>query len=111
MPIGTNIPLGFSQHFCSTTFISPHKQIPKSKDKPDLDTHVTLSISLPRSVKADMDRRCESLRMARTDYVKQMILWDLDKGEGALFDFPRTPRKVPKKGKQAPHESNSEQKQ
>ena len=69
----------------------------KSNHQPDLDKHVTLSISLPRSVKADLDRRCKSLRMTRTDYLKQMILWDLDKGEGALFDFPRTPRVVTKR--------------
>lgn len=56
--------------------------MPKSNHQ-DLDRHVTFSVSLPAYVKANMDRRCESLQITRTDYVKQMILWDLDKGEGA----------------------------
>jgi hypothetical protein len=63
------------------------------------DAHVSVSFSLPKSVKDEMDRRCERLRISRTDYLKFMVLWELDKGEDAPFDMPRTPKPAAEKGK------------
>ena len=42
-----------------------------------------------------MDRRIQTLRMSRTDYLKMMVLWELDKGEDAPFDMPRKPAPLP----------------
>ncbi len=33
--------------------------------------------------------------MSRTDYLKMMVLWELDKGEDAPFDMPRKPTPLP----------------
>lgn len=62
-------------------------QDPKEEDDP----HVSVSFSLPRSVKDRMDRRIANLLISRTDYLKLMVLWELDKGDEAPFDFPRKP--------------------
>jgi hypothetical protein len=59
---------------------------------PQDDAHVSVSFSLPLYVKREMDRRCQRLRISRTDYLKFMVLWELDKGEDAPFDMPRTPK-------------------
>jgi hypothetical protein len=55
------------------------------------DPHVSVSFSLPRSIKKEMDDRARSLRISRSDYLKLMVLWELDKGKDAPFDMPRTP--------------------
>jgi hypothetical protein len=55
------------------------------------DPHVSVSFSLPLSVKEEMDRRAKRLRITRSDYLKFMVLWELDKGADAPFDMPRTP--------------------
>jgi hypothetical protein len=68
--------------------------MPKYKHPHD-DIHVSVSFSLPLSVKDLMDRRIERLRMSRTDYLKMMVLWELDKGEDAPFDMPRKPAPLP----------------
>jgi hypothetical protein len=68
--------------------------MPKYKH-PNDDIHVSVSFSLPLSVKAQMDRRIQMLRMSRTDYLKTMVLWELDKGEDAHFDMPRKPAHLP----------------
>ena len=70
--------------------------MPKYK-KPNDDVHVSVSFSLPISIKELMDRRIERLRMSRTDYLKMMVLWELDKGEDAPFDMPRKPAPLPGK--------------
>lgn len=70
------------------------------QDPEENDPHVSVSFSLPRSVKDRMDRRIAKLLISRTDYLKLMVLWELDKGEEAAFDFPRKPIALPpqKKG-------------
>jgi hypothetical protein len=50
------------------------------------DPHVSVSFSLPVSVKSDMDKRAKSLRISRSDYLKLMVLWDLDHGPDAPFE-------------------------
>jgi hypothetical protein len=62
------------------------------------DPHVSVSFSLPLSVKKEMDRRAKSLRISRSDYLKFMVLWELDKGADAPFDMPRTPTPDAKSG-------------
>ena len=61
------------------------------QDPDENDPHISVSFSLPRSVKDRMDRRIDRLLISRTDYLKLMVLWELDKGEEAPFDFPRKP--------------------
>jgi hypothetical protein len=62
------------------------------------DPHVSVSFSLPRSVKEEMDRRAKTLRITRTNYLKLMVLWELDKGADAPFDMPRTPTPAAARG-------------
>jgi hypothetical protein len=59
------------------------------------DPHVSCSFSIPVSVKEDMDDRAKRLRLSRTDYIKLIILWDLNKGKDAPFDFPLSPGPEP----------------
>jgi len=68
--------------------------MPKYKN-PNDDIHVSVSFSLPLSVKELMDRRTQRLRMSRTDYLKMMVLWELDKGDDSPFDMPRKPTPLP----------------
>jgi hypothetical protein len=44
----------------------------------DDDRYVSCSFSLPRGVKRDMDERAARLRLTRTDYLKLLVLADLD---------------------------------
>jgi hypothetical protein len=60
----------------------------------DDDPHVSVSFSLPKSIKEQMDERISTLRITRSDYLKWMVLWELDKGADAPFDMPRLPRPV-----------------
>lgn len=55
------------------------------------DPHVSVSFSIPKSIKAEMDKRISSLRISRSDYLKLMILWELDQGPEAFFNMPRKP--------------------
>ena len=52
-----------------------------SKDDP----RISVRFSLPTSVLEAMDRRAKSLRIKRNEYVKTLIVWDLDKGIDAPF--------------------------
>jgi hypothetical protein len=45
--------------------------------------YTTCTISLPVSLKEDLDKRAASLRLTRTDYLRLLVLADLAKGEGA----------------------------
>jgi hypothetical protein len=76
--------------------------MPKYKN-PNEDIHISVSFSLPKSVKEEMDRRIERLRMSRTDYLKAMVLWELDKGEDADFNFPKKAEPLPVKKKGPKH--------
>jgi hypothetical protein len=58
----------------------------------DDDPHVSCSFSIPKSIKDKMDRRIARLSITRSDYIKWIVLWELDKGEDAVFDMPRKPR-------------------
>jgi hypothetical protein len=55
------------------------------------DPHVSASFSMPQSIKKEMDRRCQRLRLSRTEYLKLLVVQDLDKGEDAPFDISRKP--------------------
>jgi hypothetical protein len=70
----------------------PQANVPIKED--NNDSHVSVSFSFPKSIKEEMDQRIASLRITRSDYLKWMILSDLDKGPDALFDFPRKPRSI-----------------
>jgi hypothetical protein len=39
---------------------------------------------MPRDMKADLDTRAAKLRLTRTDYLRLLILADLDKGDAPL---------------------------
>jgi hypothetical protein len=57
----------------------------------DADPHVSVSFSVPKSIKKAMDIRIRSLKITRSDYLKFMVLWDLDKGPTGDFEYPRKP--------------------
>jgi hypothetical protein len=48
------------------------------------ELHTTCSISMPRYMKAELDARAAKLRLTRTDYLRLLILADLDKGDAPL---------------------------
>ena len=76
-----------------------------SANQPESDPHVSCSFSIPVSVKEDMDAmdaRAKRLRLSRTDYIKLIILWDLNKGKDAPFDFPLSPGPEPEEQPSAP---------
>jgi hypothetical protein len=52
----------------------------------EIDPHVSVSFSVPKSIKEAMDIRIRSLKITRSDYLKLMVLWDLDKGPDGVFD-------------------------
>ena len=56
------------------------------------DTYVSLSISVPKSLKSEIHERALSLRMTRTDYVKALIMADLSQGPDAPFALTLSPR-------------------
>jgi len=68
--------------------------MPKYK-KPTGDIHGSVSFSLSMSIRERLDRRVARLRMSRTDYLKALVLWELDKGEDADFDLPRKAAPLP----------------
>jgi hypothetical protein len=82
--------LRFVNEYTTLQTIESVQIMPKYKNPTD-DVHVSVSFSLPMSIKEQMDRRIRTLRMSRTDYLKMMVLWELDKGEDAPFDMPRKP--------------------
>jgi hypothetical protein len=57
----------------------------------ETDPHVSVSFSVPRSIKEAMDIRIRSLKITRSDYLKFMVLFDLDKGPTGDFEYPRKP--------------------
>lgn len=48
------------------------------------DPHTTCSFSLPTSMKEDIDVRAAKLRLTRTDYLRLLVMADLDKGDAPL---------------------------
>jgi hypothetical protein len=56
------------------------------------DTYVSVSISLPKSLKREINERALRLRMTRTDYVKALLLADLSQGPDAPFVVEYKPR-------------------
>jgi len=70
-----------------------------SKTQQERDPHVSVSFSLPLSVKMDMDRRTANLRMSRTDYLKHLVLAELDKGLDAPFEVIRRAGHTTSKGR------------
>jgi hypothetical protein len=69
----------------------PKKKKPAFREEVETDHHVSCSFSLPRSIKGEMDERAARLRLTRTDYLKLLVLADLDKGDAPL-EIIRTPR-------------------
>jgi hypothetical protein len=55
------------------------------------DTYVSLSISVPKSMRKEIHERALSLRMTRTDYIKALIVADLSQGPNAPFTYTQTP--------------------
>ena len=68
-------------------------RIKKVENKKKLDPRISVTFSILRSIKEDMDQRAKSLRMSRTDYIRALVLWELDRGPEAAFDLPRRPRR------------------
>ena len=60
-----------------TQLLKRKKKAPKSDQG---DHHVSCSFSFPKSMKEEMDKRAERLRLSRTDYLKMLVINDLDKG-------------------------------
>jgi hypothetical protein len=56
------------------------------------DTYVSLSISVPKSLRREIHERALSLRITRTDYVKALIIADLSQGPEAPFSLTYNPR-------------------
>jgi hypothetical protein len=56
------------------------------------DTYVSLSISVPKSLRREIHERALSLRITRTDYVKALIIADLSHGPDAPFSLTYNPR-------------------
>jgi hypothetical protein len=56
------------------------------------DTYVSLSISVPKSLREEIHERALSLRITRTDYVKALIIADLSHGPDAPFSLTYQPR-------------------
>lgn len=56
------------------------------------DTYVSLSISVPKSLRKEIHERALSLRLTRTDYVKALIIADLSAGPDAPFALTYKPR-------------------
>lgn len=72
--------------------MTPTKKKKKTyQEEAENDLHVSCSFSLPRSIKSEMDLRAARLRLTRTDYLKLLVLADLDKGDAPL-EITRTPR-------------------
>lgn len=70
----------------------PQKKKGKRPEVASNDHHVSCSFSLPIGVKRDMDERAARLRLTRTDYLKLLVLADLDKGPDTPLEIIRTPR-------------------
>lgn len=62
------------------------------------DPHTTATFSLPTSMKEEMDERAAKLRLSRTDYLRLLVMADLDKGDSAPLVIERHPSKEAKKG-------------
>jgi hypothetical protein len=56
------------------------------------DSYVSLSISVPKSLRTEIHERALSLRLTRTDYVKALIIQDLSQGKDAPFALTYKPR-------------------
>lgn len=51
------------------------------------DLYEGLSFSVPRSIKEKINERARSLRMTRSDYLKTLVLSDLDRGPDAPLEI------------------------
>lgn len=56
------------------------------------DRYVSLSISVPKSLRGEIHERALSLRLTRTDYIKALIIADLSRGKDAPFALELQPR-------------------
>jgi hypothetical protein len=65
------------------------------------DLYEGLSFSVPRSIKEKINERARSLRMTRSDYLKTLVLSDLDRGPEAPLEIkplaPQPPSEAPAK--------------
>lgn len=51
------------------------------------DLYEGLSFSVPRSIKEKINERARRLRMTRSDYLKTLVLADLDRGPDAALEI------------------------
>jgi hypothetical protein len=51
------------------------------------DLYEGLSFSVPRSIKDKINERARRLRMTRSDYLKTLVLSDLDRGPDAPLEI------------------------
>jgi hypothetical protein len=51
------------------------------------DLYESLSFSVPRSIKERINERARRLRMTRSDYLKILVLSDLDRGLDASLEI------------------------
>jgi len=51
------------------------------------DLYEGCSFSIPRSIKQKINERARSLRMTRSDYLKALVLQDLDRGPDATLEI------------------------
>ena len=70
-----------------------NQQMMTSRD----DLYEGCSFSIPRSIKEKINDRARSLRMTRSDYLKALVLQDLDRGPDAPLEI-RPTLEVPKRG-------------
>jgi hypothetical protein len=61
------------------------------------DIYEGLSFSVPRSIKGRINERARSLRMTRSDYLKTLVLQDLDRGPEAPLEIRPSPEGLEKK--------------
>jgi len=73
------------------------------------DPHVTRTFSMPRSLAIELDERAEKLRLTRTDYLRLLVLADLQEGGNLQINLSEVPleqidakRNAAKNNKQVP---------
>ena len=61
--------------------------MPRKKMEYHTDLYEGLSFSVPRSIKEKINERARRLRMTRSDYLKTLVLADLDRGPDAGLEI------------------------
>jgi hypothetical protein len=62
---------------------------------------------MPRSLAIELDERAKKLRLTRTDYLRLLVLADLDRGGNLRIDLPEVPvEQIEAKRNAAKHDKN-----